>query len=131
MKNIEIISIPVTDQQRSKEFYKKLGFQMVIEAPMGNGETWMQMQLPGHGTTISLVSWFPFEQVSMNAGSLQGIVFETDDIKKEVSMLKKLGIEVGTLNSKGFQSGKIDDTPWGKWTHFKDPDGNGLNLHQK
>jgi predicted lactoylglutathione lyase len=33
MKAIEIIMIPVTDQQKSKDFYLKLGFEVIIEAP--------------------------------------------------------------------------------------------------
>jgi catechol 2,3-dioxygenase-like lactoylglutathione lyase family enzyme len=39
MKTIEIITIAVSDQQKAKEFYVKLGFQIIVEAPMGNGET--------------------------------------------------------------------------------------------
>ena len=108
MKTIEIIMIPVTDQQKAKEFYLKLGFQVIAEAPMGNGETWLQLGLPNHDTTISLAS-------------IQGIIFETDDIAKEVKEIKIKGINVE----------KIDDTPWGKFAWLKDLDGNGLCLHQK
>lgn len=131
MKTIEIISIPVTNQKKSKEFYIKLGFQVIAEASIGNGQRWLQMELPNQTTTISLVSQFPNKEVEMPAGSLQGIIFETDDIEKEIRALKNKGIEVGTIHSNGFEAGKIDDTPWGKWTYFTDPDGNGLNLHQK
>jgi hypothetical protein len=56
MKNIEIISIPVTDQLKSKEFYLKLGLQIIMEAPMGNGQTWIQMGLPNQETSISLAT---------------------------------------------------------------------------
>ena len=108
MKAIEIIMIQVSDQQKAKELYIKLGFQIIVEAPMGNGETWIQLGLPNSPTTISLAK-FP------------GIIFETDDIVKEIEQLKTKGIEVG----------KTDDTPWGKFTWLKDLDGNGLCLHQK
>jgi predicted enzyme related to lactoylglutathione lyase len=108
MKTIEVINIPVTDQQKAKEFYLKLGFQIIIEAPMGPDEMWVQLGLPNQTTSISLMKF-------------QGIIFETDDIEKEVGELKTKGIEVG----------KIDDTPWGKFAWLKDLDGNGLCLHQK
>lgn len=108
MKNVEIIMIPVEDQQKAKEFYLQLGFELIIEAPMGNGETWVQLGLPNQGTTISLANF-------------QGIIFETDDIEKEAGELKAKGIEVGN----------IDDTPWGKFAWLKDLDGNGLCLRQK
>src|ERR671921_746521 len=99
MKSVEIIMLPVKDRQKAKEFYFKLGFQVVVEAPDPHGETWIQMGLPNSDTTISLASF-------------QGVICETDDI--EVKKLKAKGIEVG----------KIDDTPWGKFAWLKDLDGN-------
>ena len=108
MKNVEIIMIPVTDQQKAKEFYLKLGMELITEAPMPNGETWIQLGYPNETTSISLATF-------------QGIIFETADIEKTVSELKSKDIVVE----------KIDDTPWGKFAWLKDPDGNGLCLHQK
>jgi catechol 2,3-dioxygenase-like lactoylglutathione lyase family enzyme len=108
MKNIEIISIPVADQQKSKEFYLKLGFQIIMEAPMGNEQTWIQMGLPNQDSSISLANF-------------QGIILETDDMDKEVQELK----------TKGIETGNIDDTPWGKFCWLKDLDGNKICLHQK
>jgi catechol 2,3-dioxygenase-like lactoylglutathione lyase family enzyme len=108
MKSVEIIMIPVADQQKAKTFYLNLGFQVIVEAPMGNGETWLQLGLPGGETTIALAKF-------------QGIIFETDDIAGETQRLAASGVVVGN----------IDDTPWGKFMWLKDEDGNGLCLHQK
>jgi len=108
MKAVEIIMIPVADQQKAKEFYLKLGFELIMEAPSHHGETWLQMGLPGKETTISLANF-------------QGIIMETDDIKKEIKELQAKGIEVG----------KTDDTPWGTFAWLKDLDGNSLCLHQR
>jgi catechol 2,3-dioxygenase-like lactoylglutathione lyase family enzyme len=108
MNTIETVMIPVSDQQKAKEFYIKLGFQIMVEAPMENGESWIQLGLPGQSTSISLMKF-------------QGIICETDDIEKEISELR----------AKGIEPGKIDQTPWGKFCWVKDPDGNGISLHQK
>jgi catechol 2,3-dioxygenase-like lactoylglutathione lyase family enzyme len=108
MKTTEIIMIPVADQQKAKAFYVNLGFEVIAEAPMGNGETWLQMGLPGQVTTISLAKF-------------QGIIFETDDIEKEI----------GELKAKGVEAGQIDPTPWGRFAWLQDLDGNKLCLHQK
>jgi len=108
MKSVEIIMLPVKDQQKAKEFYLKLGFKIIVEAPAEHGETWIQMGLPDGNTTISLAG-FP------------GVICETDDIEKEIKKLKAKDIEVG----------KIDDTPWGKFAWLKDLDDNSLCLHQK
>ena len=116
MTAIEVISVPVTDQQAAKEFYLKIGFQLIVEADMGNGSTWVQLGLSGQATSITLVNWFK----EMSAGSMQGLVLKTEDIEKEVADLKAKGVEVKP----------IDDTPWGRFASFSDPDGNGLTLHQ-
>jgi catechol 2,3-dioxygenase-like lactoylglutathione lyase family enzyme len=121
MKSIEIVAIPVSSQAKSKSFYQNVGFRMIVESPMGNGQTWVQLGLPDQTTSISLMETAPGVERAASDGTLQGIVLETEDIEKEIQELKKKGIEAG----------KIDNTPWGKFSFFKDPDGNGLTLHQK
>jgi catechol 2,3-dioxygenase-like lactoylglutathione lyase family enzyme len=108
MKSVEIIMIPVKDRQKAKEFYLKLGFQVVVEVPDPHGETWIQMGLPNSNTTISLAGF-------------QGIICETENIEAKIK----------ELNAKGIEVGKIDETPWGKFAWLKDLNGNSLCLHQK
>lgn len=108
MKSVEIIMLPVTDRQKAKEFYRKLGFQVIVEATDAHGEPWIQMGLPGSNTTISLAGF-------------QGIICETDNIEDKIKELERKGIPVG----------KIDTTPWGKFAWLKDEDGNSLCLHEK
>ena len=57
MKNLEIIMLPVKDQQKAKEFYLKLGFKVIVEAPAEHGQTWLQMGLPNQTTSISLATF--------------------------------------------------------------------------
>jgi len=116
MKFIEVISVPVSNQAASKEFYLKIGFEMIIEAPMGDGNTWTQLGLPGQTTSITLVNWFP----AMQPGSMQGLVVHSDNIEKEHAELKAKGVNIKD----------IDPTPWGKFATFYDPDGNSLVLRQ-
>lgn len=116
MKTIEIISIPVTEQERSKEFYQKLGFSVLIEAPFGNGQQWVQLGLPGDGPSITLVTWFP----NMPPGSVNGFVIKTADVEKDIE----------DFTAQGIEAGKIDHTPWGKFLSVKDPDGNTISFHQ-
>ena len=108
MKNIEIIMIPVKDQQKSKEFYLNLGFKVIIEAPAAHGQTWIQMGIPNQTTTISL-------------STFHGVICETDNIEMEISNLKSKGIEME----------RVDKTPWGTFAWTKDADGNGICFHEK
>lgn len=116
LKHISIISIPVTDPQRAKEFYIKAGFILKLENSLGNGQTWIQLGFPSAETSITLVNWFP----EMPVGSVRGLVVDTDDIEQEVK----------TLNEKGIATGPIQQMPWGKFASVTDPDGNIFTLHQ-
>ena len=116
MKSIEVIPVPVSDQQKSKEFYQKLGFEVVVEAPFEGDKMWIQMGLPGGGASISLITWFK----EMPAGCLHGMVIKCDNVETEKA----------ELSAKGIETGKIDPTPWGKFLSVKDPDGNHLIFRQ-
>ena len=106
MEFLEVVSIPVSDQEKSKAFYQKIGFEVVNDSDMGNGARWVQLGLPGQTTTITLVTWF----TNIKPGDSQGLVIRTNDIEKEVEGLKAKGVEVG----------KIDSSPWGKFAGFND-----------
>jgi len=117
MESIEVVSVPVSDQQASKEFYLSIGFTLIYDNPMGNGTNWVQLGLPGGGAAISLVTWLP----KMQPGTMQGLVLKTRDVEKEHAELKAKGVNIDA----------IDPTPWGKFATFYDPDGNSLILREE
>ncbi|RFM27270.1 VOC family protein [Deminuibacter soli] len=108
MKALEIIIIPVADQQKAKDFYLQLGFEVIVEAPADHGQTWLQLGLPGQPTSIALMKF-------------HGIIIETENMEKDIAHFTAKGITVGN----------IDTQPWGRFAWLKDPDGNGLCLHQQ
>jgi catechol 2,3-dioxygenase-like lactoylglutathione lyase family enzyme len=113
----EIVSVPVADPQRAKAFYRDiLGFELMHESPMGPSMTWIQLKAPGCDTSISLVTWFD----KMPPGSLQGVMINTDDLEGDV----------GGLRDRGLAMSPIAEAPWGKYSMFNDPDGNGWILRQ-
>src|SRR4051812_38407568 len=116
MKSIELISIPVTDQQRAKEFYMNIGFTLLNESPFGNGQLWIQLAPPGGGAGITLVTWFD----KMPAGCIQGFIVATDNLEADIEHIKSKGITVS----------EIEQTPWGRFLYVRDPDGNTVSLHQ-
>ena len=117
INRIAIISIPVKDQQAAKAFYTgKLGFTVLAENPMGPNQTWVQLGIPGAQTSITLVTWFD----NMPPGSAQGMVLDTSDIVADHAELQAKGVDVSP----------VEDQPWGIFTTFVDPDGNGWVLQQ-
>jgi catechol 2,3-dioxygenase-like lactoylglutathione lyase family enzyme len=117
INSFEIISVPVSDPQRAKVFYRDvLGFELVREQPMGPEMTWIQLAPIGQSVTIALVTWF--EQ--MKPGGLQGVMVNTEDIDAEHALLKSRGLEIDDIKQE----------PWGRYAMFSDPDGNGWILRQ-
>ncbi len=115
--SFEIISVPVSDPQRSKQFYQELlGFTLVRESPMGPGQTWIQLVPPGCATTIALVTWFD----AMPPGSLQGVMLNVSDINADHDLLSRRGLALSAIH----------EEPWGRYSTFKDPDGNGWILRE-
>jgi len=115
----EVASVPVSDQDRAKQFYAgQLGFTEQIDAGFGESMRWVMLRPPGSGTSITLVTWFE----SMPPGSLKGSVLGCDDLEKTLDELSARGVS--------FNEAEIQQTPWGRWKTFDDPDGNGWVLQQ-
>jgi len=114
---ISIVSIPVTDPGKSKDFYTDItGFTLLREAPMGPDMRWIQLQPKDGGATIALTTWFE----ALKPGGQTGLMLHVDDIDAEHARLTDLGI---TLTP-------IGEQPWGRFTLLEDLDGNGWVIAQ-
>jgi catechol 2,3-dioxygenase-like lactoylglutathione lyase family enzyme len=120
LTNLEVISVPVSDQDRAKSFYtEKLGFSVDMDSSFGGGSMrWVALRPPGGGTAITLVTWFD----TMPAGSLKGSVLGCDDLEMTLAELAARGVT--------FVEDDIQEAPWGRWKTFDDPDGNSWVLQQ-
>ena len=119
LSSIEVISVPVTDQDAAKEFYSQtLGFTVGMDAAFGDAMRWVMLRPPGGGTAITLVTWFD----AMTPGSQRGTVLGCDDIEQTAADLKARGVV--------FHEDAIAEAAWGRWLTFSDPDGNGWVLQQ-
>jgi catechol 2,3-dioxygenase-like lactoylglutathione lyase family enzyme len=120
LTNLEVVSVPVSDQDRAKSFYTdKLGFSVEMDSSFGDsGLRWVALRPPGGGTAITLVTWFE----TMPAGSLKGSVLGCDDLEKTLAELTARGVT--------FAEDDIQEAPWGRWKTFDDPDGNSWVLQQ-
>ena len=113
---ISLVSIPVSDQEAAKAYYRDaLGFEVVADAQFEPGRRWVQLTPPGSATSIALVTWFDAAQ----PGSQQGLVLGTSDIDADYELLAARGVV--------FRGG-IQSAPWGRFAGFDDPDGNGWVL---
>jgi catechol 2,3-dioxygenase-like lactoylglutathione lyase family enzyme len=116
--NVQLLSIPVSDQDRARDFYvDALGFELVMDTQLAPEMRWVMVKPRGAATALTLVTWFP----TMPSGSLKGTVLETDDLDGDVERLRGLGVSI---------EGGIEDAPWGRFAQFDDPDGNGIVLQR-
>jgi catechol 2,3-dioxygenase-like lactoylglutathione lyase family enzyme len=118
ISNIRIVSVPVSDPNRAKEFYVNvLGMEVLQDSPMGESMRWIQVGPKGSEASLSLVTWYD----AMPAGSLQGLLLDTPDIESAITEFATKGLIVDT---------EIDEQPWGRFVTFNDPDGNGIVLRE-
>lgn len=113
---VTVISVPVSDQERSRDFYvDALGFSVLEDARMGPTFRWLAVGVPGTAVNLTLVTWFD----AMPPGSLQGLVLEVDDIDALAA----------DLHARGYiASAEVQSEPWGRFTTLTDPDGNSMVL---
>ncbi|MEV6708052.1 glyoxalase superfamily protein [Micromonospora wenchangensis] len=115
--HVQLVSVPVSDQERARNFYVDiLGFDLIRDNPMGPTGRWVQVAPKGAATALTLVNWFP----TMAPGSLKGLVLETDDLDGDAAALGARGVV--------FADDGIQVAPWGRYVTFDDPDGNGIVL---
>ena len=119
LTNLEVVSVPVSDQDRAKRFYQEgLGFTVEMDSQFGDAMRWVMLRPPGSGTRVTLVTWFE----TMPPGSLKGSVLACDDLDRTLAELAARGV--------AFHEDDVQEAPWGRWKTFDDPDGNGWVLQQ-
>ncbi len=120
LSGIEVISVPVRDQDVAKKFYAEaLGFTVAMDSAFGDdGMRWVMLRPPGGGSAITLVTWFD----TMSPGSQRGTVLGCDDIDQTAADLRARGLS--------FFEEAIQEAPWGRWLTFGDPDGNSWVLQE-
>ena len=120
MSAAKTVIIPTSDQDRSIEFYEKLGFETRTDIPFGGGYRWVEVYPPGGSAGIALAPPRPGETV---AARETGISLSTDDIDAAHAHLKSVGADVDAEVSR-----MGDPVPPMFW--FRDPEGHSLMVVQ-
>src|SRR5262249_17691841 len=114
------VALSVADTDRAIEFYvDKLGFEKVVDVPMGPGMRWVEVALRGTPTTIALAP--PPE--GKPAGGGEGICIATTDVDADHAALKAAGVDVDDEVTRF--GGTVPPMFW-----VRDPDGNSLIVVQ-
>jgi catechol 2,3-dioxygenase-like lactoylglutathione lyase family enzyme len=115
------VCVTVTDTDRAIEFYTgKLGFEKVVDVPMGPDQRWVEVAISGAETTIALAPPPPGQEAG---GSQTGIILDTSDVDGAHAVLKAAGIDVDDEVTRF--GGPVPPMFW-----LRDPDGNSLIVVQ-
>jgi catechol 2,3-dioxygenase-like lactoylglutathione lyase family enzyme len=129
----EVVVIPVTDVDRSKAFYTKLGWRLDADFPFDNGFRVVQFTPPGSGCSLQ----FGTKMTTAAPGSAQGLYLIVSDVEAARKELIARGVEVSEVfhtsrpgaqfrpDSNGRVSGLAPDhRSYFSYATFNDPDGN-------
>jgi len=133
----EIVVLPVSDIDRAKEFYSKLGWRLDAEFGSGDDLRIMQFTPPGSGCSVI----FGKNVTAAAPGSAQGLYLIVSDIEAARRELLDRGVQVSEVfHNEGVYTGKDEPYLFGRarvsgpdaehrsyrsFASFKDPDGNG------
>jgi len=134
---LEVIVIPVSDVDRAKRFYERLGWR--LDADFATGDVWRGVQLTPPGSPCSVI--FGKGVTTAAPGSAQGLVLIVDDIVASRAELIGHGVDVseifhfdGGIHVTGTDGRAPGPDPerrsYRSWASFTDPDGNGWLLQE-
>jgi catechol 2,3-dioxygenase-like lactoylglutathione lyase family enzyme len=135
---LEIVVIPVSDVDRAKEFYERLGWR--LDADFDNGKDFRVIQFTPPGSGCSVI--FGKSVTASAPGSAQGLYLIVSDIETAREELLGRGIEISEVfhDAGGVYAGTDEPYLFGKlrargpdpehrsyrsFASFHDPDGNG------
>jgi predicted enzyme related to lactoylglutathione lyase len=138
--SLEVIVIPVSDVDRAKEFYGRLGWRLDADVAAGKEFRLVQFTPPGSGCSVQ----FGTNLTSAPPGSARGSYLIVADIDATRDGLLAVGVEVSEVFHEGvlgtrFHPAGVDDRvsgpapdhkSYGSFASFSDPDGNGWLLQE-
>jgi catechol 2,3-dioxygenase-like lactoylglutathione lyase family enzyme len=129
---LELVIVPVSDVDRSKDFYAaRCGFAVKVDYRAGESFRVVQLDPPGSSCSISIGTGIsPAEP-----GSVRGLHLVVDDIVAAREELVGRGVdveEIRHMTASGWQDGPDPGrTDYNSFAGFTDPDGNSWVLQER
>ncbi|WP_402462911.1 VOC family protein [Isoptericola aurantiacus] len=114
---IELVFVPVTDVDRAKEFYERIGFHADHDQRVGADLRFVQMTPPGSACSIAFGEGLGVDLEPGRQNTIQVVVPDADEA-------------LAHLHAVGAAAEGVDEQAWGRFVTFRDPDGNRWTLQQ-
>jgi serine phosphatase RsbU (regulator of sigma subunit)/predicted enzyme related to lactoylglutathione lyase len=119
---IHSIIVHVRDQDESLKFYvERLGFGLVVDAPMDSENRWVAVVPPDGSVMLALLKPWTGTGETNRIGSHTGVAFETEDIAAKFQEWTGRGVRFTQVPT---------EMPWGILATFLDCDDNEFALIQ-
>jgi len=121
---LEVVVLSVTDVNRAKEFYTRLGFRLDVDHSAGDAFRVVQFTPLGSACSIT----FGVNVGAGEPGSTKGLHLVVDDIDAAHTHLGQAGVDNGGIQH--FEDGAMvpgadpEGRDYGSFIFFADPDGN-------
>jgi predicted enzyme related to lactoylglutathione lyase len=114
---LELIAIPVSDVERAKSFYvDQAGFNLDHDHTVSDELRFIQLTPPGSACSITIGTGIT-DKAPGSVGGLQLVVTDAEAARSE-------------LVGRGVAASPVQEFPWGRFTFFNDPDGNGWAVQE-
>ena len=135
---LEVVVIPVSDVDRAKAFYGRIGWRMDADFSSGDGWRVVQVTPPGSACSVS----FGQGLTPAAPGSARGLMLVVDDLEAARAELSGCGVGVSEIfhfegnrlhftGTKGRVPGRDPEgQSYFSWASFDDPDGNSWVLQE-
>ncbi|MFJ1459815.1 VOC family protein [Nocardia wallacei] len=107
---IELVALPVTDVDRAKEFYTRIGFHADHDHSPTEDIRFVQLTPPGSGCSVCIGRGI----TQAAPGSVEGMQMVVASAQEAYEHLVAAGVPATPVKDEG----------WGLFTYFADPDGN-------
>ncbi|MDW5593835.1 glyoxalase superfamily protein [Conexibacter stalactiti] len=113
---LELITLPVSDVDRAKEFYVRIGFNADHDHAVSDEIRFVQLTPPGSACSIAVGNGLT-DAAPGSVRGMQIVVADADAARAE-------------LVERGVEASDVQEFPWGRFVFFSDPDGNAWALQQ-
>jgi catechol 2,3-dioxygenase-like lactoylglutathione lyase family enzyme len=131
---LEVVVIPVSDIDRTKRFYRGLGWRLDADFTAADGFRAIQFTPPGSSCSIHFGTARPGVGSAV-PGSAQGLYLIVSDVDAARAELVGRGAEVSEVFHRAGRDGRFsgpdpERRSYSSLASFKDPDGNGWLLQE-
>jgi catechol 2,3-dioxygenase-like lactoylglutathione lyase family enzyme len=113
---LELVAVPVSDVDRAKDFYTRIGFSADHDHRVSEDVRFVQLTPPGSACSIAIGEGV----TDAEPGSVKGLQLVVEDADAARAHLAE----------RGAQAGEVQEFPWGRFVFFADPDGNRWSVQE-